>query len=408
MAIAYRYPGVYVEEVGGGPRPITPVGTSTPAFVGEAPRADAHVNEAYAVNNWSHFVREFVPQAGGASTPLSHAVYGFFLNGGARCYVVNVGHGKPVTGTGRERAGLQVLEQLDNISIVGAPGYSDQASYEAVISHCELLKDRVAILDPPEQVDNIDDLTKVIGSPPKAAEGKSGGGGGGGGGGPAAGEGGLLPRVSSYATFYFPWIKVLDPLGGQQVFVPPSGHIAGLWARSDATRGVHKAPANEVVRGALDLRYPVTNAEQADLNDAGVNVIRFFDREGIMLWGARTRDPESEWRYLNLRRLFIMMEQSILRSTRWLVFEPNDRSTWKNVTRDCTAFLTHLWRDGALVGRTPQEAFFVQCNEESNPPESIDLGLLITVIGVAAVKPAEFIVFRLHQWEGASAIAAVA
>src|SRR6266511_1385605 len=156
MPTTYLTPGVYVEEVAGGPRPITPVGTSTPAFVGEAPKADAHVNEAYPVNNWSHFVREFLPAAGGQSTPLSHAVYGFFLNGGARCYVVNVGHGKPITGSGREKAGLQVLEQLDNISIVCAPGFVDAASYEALLGHCENLKDRVAILDPPDQVDNID------------------------------------------------------------------------------------------------------------------------------------------------------------------------------------------------------------------------------------------------------------
>ncbi len=227
----------------------------------------------------------------------------------------------------------------------------------------------------------------------------------------AGAEGNLRPRVSpgGFGTFYFPWIRVQDPLGGALAYVPPSGHMAGIWARSDTTRGVHKAPANEVVRGALDLSYAVTNAEQGELNGAGVNCIRFFDRDGILVWGARTLDEESsEWRYLNLRRLFIMIEQSIARSTRWLVFEPNERSTWKNVIRDCTAFLTHLWRDGALVGRTPQEAFFVQCDEETNPQESIDLGMLVTVIGVAAVKPAEFIVFRLQQWEGASAIAAVA
>ena len=402
----YSWPGVYVEEIAGGLRPITPVGTSTPAFVGVAPKGDAHVNEAFGVNNWSQFMREFVPPSGSiTSTPLSHAVFGFFLNGGARCYVVNVGPNNPITGTGRDRAGLQVLEQLDNISIVAAPGYVDAPSYEALLSHCELLKDRVAILDPPEQVTDVDDLTKVM-VPPKATDSGAGGGGA-----PSGAEGNLRPRVSpgGFGTFYFPWIRVQDPLGGALAYVPPSGHMAGIWARSDTTRGVHKAPANEVVRGALDLSYAVTNAEQGELNGAGVNCIRFFDRDGILVWGARTLDEESsEWRYLNLRRLFIMIEQSIARSTRWLVFEPNERSTWKNVIRDCTAFLTHLWRDGALVGRTPQETFFVQCDEETNPQESIDLGMLVTVIGVAAVKPAEFIVFRLQQWEGASAIAAVA
>lgn len=404
----YTWPGVYVEEVASGLRPITPVGTSTLAVVGAAPKADAHVNEAFPVNNWSQFLREFVPTSGTiASTPLSHAVFGFFLNGGSRCYVVNVGPNQPITGAGRDRAGLQVLEQLDNINIVAAPGFTDQASCEALIAHCELLRDRVAIIDPPQQVTDIDDLTKVM-VPPKPTSGGGAGSGGGTASGAAA-EGNLRPRVTSYATFYFPWVRVADPLSGNLVYVPPSGHMAGVWARTDTTRGVHKAPANEVVRGALDLSYAVTNAEQGELNAAGVNCIRFFDRDGILVWGARTLDEESsEWRYLNLRRLFIMIEQSILRSTRWLVFEPNERSTWKNVIRDCSAFLTHLWRDGALVGRTPQEAFFVQCDEETNPQESIDLGMLVTVIGVAAVKPAEFIVFRLHQWEGASAISAVA
>ncbi len=394
MAKSYHTPGVYVEEIPSGARTITPVGTSTPGFVGEAPNASAHVNEAYPVNNWSHFVREFVPETGGQSTALSHAVFGFFLNGGSRCYVVNVGKGKPIVGGGAGRTGLDVLRQLDNISIVAAPGYTDAASYEALLSHCEQAADRVAILDPPEKVTNVDDLTKVMGGDHKDGD---------------DGEGPLRPRVSRYGTFYFPWIQVSDPLApASLVYVPPSGHLAGIWARSDNTRGVHKAPANEVVRGALRLSYDLTNGEQADLNDSGVNAIRFFERDGIVVWGARTLEVEGDWRYLSTRRLFIMMEQSIARSTRWMVFEPNDRTLWKNVRRDVSAFLTHLWRDGALMGRTAQEAFFVQCDEETNPPEVIDLGMFVTQIGVAVVKPAEFIIFRLHQWEGASAITAVA
>jgi uncharacterized protein len=183
------------------------------------------------------------------------------------------------------------------------------------------------------------------------------------------------------------------------VSVPPSGHVAGIWARTDATRGVHKAPENEAVRGALNVTYPLTREEQGVLNQAGVNCIRFFGREGIRVWGARTlADQASEWRYLNVRRLFNMIEESIADSTRWIVFEPNDRPLWKSIRRDITAFLTRVWRDGALQGATPEEAFFVKCDEETNPQDSIDAGVVITLVGIAPVKPAEFIVFRISQY----------
>jgi phage tail sheath protein FI len=182
------------------------------------------------------------------------------------------------------------------------------------------------------------------------------------------------------------------------VDVPPSGHIAGIYARTDATRGVHKAPANESIRGALNVTYRFTGEEQGELNPLGVNCIRFFAREGIRVWGARTLAAEaSEWRYVNVRRLFNMIEESIAQSTRWVVFEPNDMSLWKAIRRDVSAFLMNLWRDGALMGTTPDEAFFVKCDEETNPPEVIDAGRVITVIGLAPVKPAEFVIFRIGQ-----------
>ncbi len=191
------------------------------------------------------------------------------------------------------------------------------------------------------------------------------------------------------------------------VDVPPSGHIAGIYARSDATRGVHKAPANEAVRGALNVTYRVTREEQAILNPHGVNCIRLFPGEGIRVYGARTlADSASEWRYLNVRRLFNMVEESIARSTRWVVFEPNDRPLWKAIRRDVTAFLTMLWRQGALMGRTPEEAFFVQCDEETNPPDVVDAGMVVTVVGIAPVKPAEFVIFRIGQGAGGAQITA--
>ena len=193
-----------------------------------------------------------------------------------------------------------------------------------------------------------------------------------------------------------------DPLSpADLVDIPPSGHLAGIWARSDGTRGVHKAPANETVRGALNVTYNLTREEQGQLNQVGVNCIRLFGREGIRVWGARTlADGSGEWRYLNVRRLFNMVEESIANSTRWIVFEPNDRTLWKSIRRDISAFLTRLWRDGALMGRTPEEAFFVKCDEETNPTDIIDAGMVVTLIGIAPVKPAEFIVFRISQYAG--------
>jgi phage tail sheath protein FI len=247
------------------------------------------------------------------------------------------------------------------------------------------MEDRVAVLDGPERVDDITKLTQVATSgegeamngwrPPKQARG--------------------------FGAFYYPWITVRDPFEpAKLVNVAPAGHIAGIWARTDATRGVHKAPANEIVRGAVNLSHRLTHQEQGVLNPEGVNVIRFFSQQGIVVWGARTvADGSSEWRYLNVRRLFSMIEESIATSTRWIVFEPNDRKLWNSIRRDITAFLTRVWRDGALMGRTPEEAFFVKCDEETNPPENIDAGIVTTIIGIAPVKPAEFIVFKITQKE---------
>lgn len=397
----YLTPGIYIEEVSTGSRPIEAVGTSTAAFIGVAPNPDAHLHEAIAVNNWSQFIREFSGE-GATSTPLSLAVYGFFLNGGGRCYIVNVGPKKELVGDGRQRKGIETLEEVDEVAIVAAPGFTDAASYDVILSHCEKLQDRVAILDAPENVSNIDLLKTVATSGP--AKPKK----------PAAGEAappdtaaataGLRARQSDrgFGAFYFPWLTVRDPFSQKDlVSAPPSGHIAGIYARTDATRGVHKAPANETVRGALDLTYKVTREEQGELNRLGVNCIRQFATQGIRVWGARTlAEGASEWRYLNVRRLFNQIEESIANGTRWVVFEPNDISLWKSIRRDVTAFLMLQWRQGALMGATPEEAFFVQCDEETNPPEVVDAGMVVTVIGIAPVKPAEFVIFRIGQGAG--------
>jgi phage tail sheath protein FI len=168
---------------------------------------------------------------------------------------------------------------------------------------------------------------------------------------------------------------------------------------------VHKAPANETVAGALNLAYRVTSPEQAQLNSLGVNCIRFFSTEGMLVWGARTLAEESsEWRYLNVRRLVIMIEESIKRATRWVVFEPNDPTLWKTIRSEISGFLMNIYRDGALMGATADEAFFVKCDSETNPQESIDMGQVITVIGIAPVKPAEFIIFKIGQYAGGTEV----
>ncbi|HUI78733.1 MAG TPA: phage tail sheath C-terminal domain-containing protein [Bryobacteraceae bacterium] len=391
----YQAPGIYIEEVPSGARPIQAVGTSTAGFVGVAPNAKAYLNEARAINNWSEFCKEFVPEKDGESTPLSHAVYGFFLNGGHRCYVVNVGAGNAVNGGTGGGTGLDVLESIDEIAIVAIPGFSDPASYGAALEHCEGLKNRVAILDASDPVRDIDRLIEpgTVPAPPDAKAGSPK---------PAATTtGGLRPPVSKggYGAFYFPSIVVRDPLAPKKtVTVAPCGHMAGVYARTDATRGVHKAPANEPIRGALNVTYRLTSDEQGKLNQNGVNCIRLFPRDGILVWGARTLDEgSSPWRYLNVRRLFIMIEESIKRSTGWVVFEPNDPSLWKSIRRDVSAFLRLVWRDGALMGTTPEEAFFVKCDTETNPPEVIDAGQVVILIGIAPVKPAEFVIFRIGQ-----------
>jgi phage tail sheath protein FI len=210
---------------------------------------------------------------------------------------------------------------------------------------------------------------------------------------------------STRAAVYYPWIEIADMTGGngRTRVVPPSGHMAGIYARTDETRGVHKAPANEIVRGALGLEVAVTKGEHDLLNPIGVNVIRSFPGRGIRVWGARTLSSDPSWRYINVRRLFNMIEESIERGTQWVVFEPNDHFLWSRVTRDVSAFLKLVWRSGALFGTTPGQAFYVKCDAETNPPEVRDVGQLIVEIGIAPVKPAEFVIFRVSQWAGPDA-----
>jgi hypothetical protein len=214
---------------------------------------------------------------------------------------------------------------------------------------------------------------------------------------------GLRPPVDSdYAAYYVPWIRVIDPETNAPVLVPPGGHVAGIYARSDTERGVHKAPANEIVRGAQELQLNITKEEQEGLNPVGVNVIRSFPGRGIRVWGARTTSSDALWKYLNVRRLFLYVEESIEEGTQWAVFEPNDQRLWARVRQSVSNFLTSVWRDGALMGTTPEEAFYVTCDRTTMTQDDIDNGRLIVEIGIAPVKPAEFVIFRITQTAGGS------
>ena len=292
-------------------------------------------------------------------------------------------------GDAADRTGFAGLEAIDEVTMLAVPdlmaayqkGMVDldgvQAVQLAMIAHCELMGDRVAILDPPPGL-NAQQVHEW-----------------------------RVEKVgydSKYATLYWPWIKVFDPANGQNTLVPPSGYIAGIWGRSDDTRGVHKAPANETVRGALGLEIQITKGEHDLLNPVGINCIRAFPGRGIRVWGARTLSSDPSWRYVNIRRLFNYLEESILGGTQWAVFEPNDRALWARLRRSIQAFLVTEWRKGALFGLTPDEAFYVKCDDETNPAEGIDLGQVVCEIGVAPVKPAEFVVFRLSQYSGGASL----
>jgi phage tail sheath protein FI len=511
MATTYLSPGVYVEEVDRGPKPIQGVSTSVAAFIGFAQKGP--VDEPTLVTNWTQYVETFGGFTKGAFLPYS--VYGYFNNGGSSCYVLRLptredgkeppalpapskqlpsqAEGSPPTlnfkarepgqevevtisppseegagddqfdvtvkagdktetftglsfskakgaktvtetlnaksklvmvedlaapgtltdripvmgtytlalpetaalekvevsaktfeGDVAERKGIGGLEVIEEITMLCAPdlmaayqaGALDdtglKAAQLAMIAHCENMGDRVAILDAPPGL-----------TPQQVAKWRRD-------------EAGY---DSKYAALYYPWVEIAD-MEGKPFMLPSSGHVAGIWARVDSERGVHKAPANEVVRGALGVEMQVTKGEQDLLNPMGVNCIRKFPGRGIRVWGARLLSSDPAWRYINVRRLFNYVEESIREGTQWVVFEPNDPFLWGRVTRDITAFLRTVWRSGALFGTTPEQSFYVKCDEELNPPEVRDQGQLIVEIGLAPVKPAEFVIFRISQWAG--------
>jgi uncharacterized protein len=248
----------------------------------------------------------------------------------------------------------------------------------AAVAHCENMGDRMAILDTPPNM-----------NPQEAYDWRMN----------AAGY------DSKFATLYYPWLEVMDPISKRPLMVPPSGHVAGVWCRTDGTRGVHKAPANEVTLGVNGLAFQVTAEEQGSLNQRGINCIRAFPGRGIRIWGARTMSSDPEWRYINVRRLFNYISESIMEGTQWAVFEPNDDRLWSSLRISTANFLNRTWRQGALFGATPSEAYFVKCDSETNPQDVIEAGQVVIEVGICPVKPAEFVIFRISQFAaGASEV----
>lgn len=267
-----------------------------------------------------------------------------------------------------KRSGIQAFLDNDNVSIIAVPGNTDPNVQLMLVAHCENTASRFAVLDIPRDAKKIDDVSAHRDI-----------------------------FDSNYAALYHPWLTVFDPLDKRNIAIPPSGSILGIYARSDNTRGVHKAPANEVVRACVGLDCQFNKGEQDILNPKGVNLIRSFPGMGIRVWGARTATSNPSWKYINVRRLFIYIEESIKANTNWAVFEPNDEVLWVRVKRTIEVFLTGMWRDGSLAGTSPDEAFFVNIGHETMSQDDIDNGRLICVIGVAPVKPAEFVIFRISQ-----------
>lgn len=287
-------------------------------------------------------------------------------------------YGGEVNPTTDRKTGLKSLEDIEDISIVAAPGstygyangYSTQAPtiINMLISHAERMRYRIAVLDSGDD-QNIADVRA------------------------------MRARLDSkYAAMYYPWVRVLDPVTQQEIYLPPSGFVAGIYARNDVERAVYKAPANEVVRLAIGFEKNLNKAQQEVLNPEGINCFRFFEGRGFRLWGARTISSDPEWKYVPLRRYFAYIERSIDRGTQWAVFEPNGEALWANVRQTVQDFLYNEWVSGALLGEKPEKAYFVRCDRSTMTQNDLDNGRLVCLVGMAVVKPAEFVIFRIGQW----------
>lgn len=370
-----RHPGVYREKQFGSARRME-FATGVPAFLGVTPTeplsgVPARHYEPVMLSLWSQFEQHVGKRR--HDSYLAYAVHGFFQNGGQRCYVI------PLKDNSRTSLmkGLDAMVPLNGVDLVCTPDVvkDKDGAFEAqqeVVNRCELLGDRFAILD-----SRLGDSCDQVWDQWSAVVGRNG-------------------------ALYYPWVKVPGFEGGFDL-VPPCGHVAGVFARTDRLRGVHKAPANEVLEGIVDLERILTNRDQDYLNPKRINCLRSFPGRGIRVWGARTLSGQTDWTYINVRRLFLTAVRWIDWNMYDVVFEANDSSLWARIERELTAYFTEQFQAGALKGATAQEAFYVKCNAETNPPEVRERSQVVTEIGLAPTIPYEFVVIRLiHGARGAT------
>jgi len=372
------FPGVYVEEIPFKAKPIEGVPTSTTAMVGVTALGPDY---PFRVTGFDGFIREFgtvvaaspalrdkwtVDEEGGQWWHFPLAVKGFFENGGRGLYIKRICREDLNDLTSDDFvAAIESLNEVGGVDLCLAPGIWSSKVQDALIKRCETRRDCFAILDPPNNLD----ITGILN---------------------------FRRLNTSFAALYYPWIEV-PGLDKGSVEIGPSAHVAGIYVRVDEERGVHKAPANKVVNGITRLSQDVTGRDQELLNREGINALRFFPGRGNLVWGARTLSPDPEWKYVNIRRHLTYLERSIDKGTRWVVFEPNDEALWAKVRQKITDFLTGVWRAGALQGVKIDEAFFVKCDRTTMTQDDIDQGRLVCVVGVAPLKPAEYVIFRIGQ-----------
>jgi phage tail sheath protein FI len=368
-------PGVHLEEFTPA-GPISGAGASVAALIGvvTTPPPAAELGRSIGFSSWNAYRDRLGGFKAGLHLPI--AVKGFFDNGGTFVHVV------PIKEIGGVEGALAELTRHPEVGLVCVPGLVDAAAQTKVIKHCEDLHDRFAILD------GIQDREPLKSDGPLQTQ-----------------RGGLLSQ-NGFAALYWPWIVIPDPLAadGATIAVPPSGHIAGVMSRCDSTVGVHKAPANEQVRGAVGLDLTLNDTEQGLLNSKNINALRQFPGTPPLVWGARTLSPVVPWRFVNVRRLVSYVEDSLVQGLRWAVFQPNNTRLWKGLERSITEFLTRVWESGGLFGRTAKEAFYVSIDESINPQAVRDRGEVYIEIGLAVTRPAEHIVLRLGLWDGGAKV----
>ncbi|WP_327635285.1 phage tail sheath subtilisin-like domain-containing protein [Kribbella sp. NBC_00482] len=369
-------PGIHVEEITPA-GPIEGAGTSVAALIGTTatlPTGDA-LGKPVPVTSWNAYKDRLGEYKSGQNLP--YAVRGFFDNGGTFAYVV------PIKDMGGLDGALEQLSRLPDVGLVCVPGLVDPAlQKDKVIKHCEDLGDRFAILDGIQDKDPLKP------------------------GGPLLTQRAGLLSPNGFGALYWPWIMIRDPAGaaGDTIAIPPSGHLAGVMARCDSTIGVHKAPANEQVRGAVGLDFTLNDTEQGALNQQNINALRVFPGGPPLVWGARTLSADVPWRFVNVRRLVSYVEDSLVAGLRWAVFQPNTPGLWKSLQRSITEFLTRVWEAGGLFGQSAKEAFYVTIDESLNPAPVRDRGEVIVEIGLAVTRPAEHIVLRIGLWDGGAKV----